>query len=162
MVTTFWREIGIEATVKQIDEALYSERMQANEVECGIWHADRCTDMLLPIQMQWYIPTNDCGQGTVSCAWQQWYQAVDKEAEGIIAPPEDIQQLYAWVDEMRLVIDDDERVTIGQKIFDYLADTPLAIGSVLESPCPILYNKNMRNVPRPKVPFGWDTYGVNT
>jgi len=162
MVTTFWREIGIDATVKQIDEALYNERMLANEVECGIWHADRCTDMLLPIQMQWYIPTNDCGQGTVSCAWQQWYQAVDKEAEGIVAPPDDIQQLYGWVDEMRLVIDDDERVTIGQRIFDYLADTPLAIGTVLESPCPILYNKNMRNMPRPRVPFGWDTYGVNT
>lgn len=162
MVTTFWREIGIEATVKQIDDSLYGERMQANEVECGIWHADRCTDMLLPIQMQWYIPTNDCGQGTVSCAWQQWYQAVDKEAEGIVAPPADIQQLYGWVDEMRQVIDDDERVAIGQRIFDYLADTPLAIGTVLESPCPIIYNKNMRNMPRPKVPFGWDTYGVNT
>ncbi len=162
MVCTYWREIGIDATVKEIDESLYGERMRANEVECGIWHADRCTDMLLPIQMQWYIPTNDCQQGTVSCAWQSWYQAVDKEAEGIIAPPPEIQQLYAWVDEMRQVVDDDERVAIGQKIFDYLADKPLAIGTVLESPCPILYNKNLRNMPRPKVPIGWDTYGINT
>ena len=162
MVTTYWREIGIEATVKQIDEALYGERMTANLVECGIWHADRCTDMLLPIQMQWYVPVADGQQGGVSRAWQDWYTAVDKEAEGLITPPEEIQQLFAWVDEIKLVIDDDERVAIGQKIFDYLADTPLAIGTVLESPCPILYNKNMRNVPRPRVPFGWDTYGVNT
>jgi len=162
MVCTFWREIGIDATTKEIDESLYNERMYANEVECGIWHADRCTDMLLPIQMQWYIPTNDCGQGTVSCAWQDWYQAVDKEAEGIVAPPEDIQQLYAFVDEMRAVVDDDERVALGQKVFDYLAETPLAIGTVLESPCPIIYNKNLRNMPRPKVPIGWDTYGINS
>ncbi len=162
MVTTYWREIGIDATVKQIDESLYSERMMANEVECGIWHADRCTDMLLPIQMQWYVPVADGQQGGVSYAWQQWYQATDKEAEGLVTPPEEIQQLFAWVDEMKLVVDDDERVAIGQKIFDYLADKPLAIGTVLESPCPILFNKNMRNVPRPKVPFGWDTYGVNT
>jgi peptide/nickel transport system substrate-binding protein len=162
MICTYWREIGIDATTKEIDESLYSERMQANEVECGLWHADRCTDMLLPIQMQWYIPTADCQQGTVSCAWQNWYQAVDKEAEGIVAPPDEIQQLYAWVDEMRLVVDDDERVAIGQKIFDYLADKPLAIGIVLESPCPVMYNKNMRNMPRPKVPIGWDTYGINS
>ncbi|MEJ5308415.1 MAG: ABC transporter substrate-binding protein [Anaerolineae bacterium] len=162
MVTTYWREIGIDATVKQIDESLYSERMMANEVECGIWHADRCTDMLLPIQMQWYVPVADGQQGGVSYAWQQWYTAEDKEAEGLVTPPEEIQQLFAWVDEMKLVVDDDERVAIGQKIFDYLADKPLAIGTVLESPCPILFNKNMRNVPRPKVPFGWDTYGVNT
>ncbi|MBN1873118.1 MAG: hypothetical protein JXA33_02735 [Anaerolineae bacterium] len=162
MVCTYWREIGIEATTKEIDESLYNERMTANEVECGIWHADRCTDMLLPIQMQWYIPTADCQQGTVSCSWQSWYTAVDKEAEGIVAPPEDIQQVYAWVDEMRAVLDDDERVAIGQKVFDFLADTPLAIGTVLESPCPLLYNKNMRNLPRPRVPIGWDTYGINT
>lgn len=162
MVATYWREIGIDATVKQIDESLYGERMNANEVECGIWHADRCTDMLLPIQMQWYVPVADGQQGGVSRAWQDWYNAVDKNAEGLVTPPEEIQQLFAWVDEMKLVIDDDERVAIGQKIFDYLADKPLAIGTVLESPCPIIYNKNMRNVPRPKVPFGWDTYGVNT
>jgi peptide/nickel transport system substrate-binding protein len=162
MVTTFWREIGIDATTKEIDEALYGERMQANEVECGIWHADRCTDMLLPIQMQWYVPVGGGQQGNVSFAWQQWYQAVDKEAEGLVTPPEEIQQLFAWVDEMRAVIDDDERVAIGQKIFDYLADTPLAIAVVLESPCPLIVNKNMRNMPRPKVPVGWDTYGINT
>ncbi|MBN1262411.1 MAG: hypothetical protein JXB35_17155 [Anaerolineae bacterium] len=162
MVVTYWREIGIDATGKQIDESLYGERMMANEVECGIWHADRCTDMLLPIQMQWYVPVADGQQGGVSYAWQQWYAAEDKEAEGLVTPPEEIQQLFTWVDEIKLVVSDDERVAIGQKIFDYLADTPLAIGTVLESPCPILFNKNMRNVPRPKVPFGWDTYGVNT
>ncbi len=162
MIITYWREIGIDATVKQIDEQLYGERMTANEVECGIWHADRCTDMLLPIQMQWYVPVADGQQGGVSRAWQDWYTAEDKEAEGLITPPEEIQQLFAWVDEMKLVVDDDERVAIGQKIFDYLADTPLAIGMVLESPCPIIYNKNLRNMPRPKVPFGWDTYGVNS
>ncbi|MBN1936166.1 MAG: ABC transporter substrate-binding protein [Anaerolineae bacterium] len=162
MVCTFWREIGIDATTKQIDESLYGERMNANEVECGIWHADRCTDMLLPIQMQWYVPVADGQQGGVSRAWQDWYTAVDKEAEGLITPPEEIQQLYAWVDEMRAVIDDDERVSIGQKIFDYLADKPLSLGIVLESPCPVMYNKNMRNMPRPKVPIGWDTYGINS
>ncbi len=162
MICTYWREIGIDATTKQIDESLYGERMTANEVECGIWHADRCTDMLLPIQMQWYVPVADGQQGGVSMAWQQWYTAVDKEAEGIITPPEEIQQLYTWVDEMRAVVDDNERVAIGQKIFDYLSDTPLSIGIVLESPCPVLYNKNMRNMPRPKVPIGWDTYGINS
>jgi len=162
MVTTYWREIGIDATTKEIDEALYNERMLANEVECGIWHADRCTDMLLPIQMQWYVPVGGSSQGNVSQAWQQWYSAEDKEAEGLITPPEEIQQLFAWVDEMRAVIDDAERVAVGQKIFDYLAENPLAIAIVLESPCPLIINKNMRNLPRPKVPVGWDTYGINT
>jgi peptide/nickel transport system substrate-binding protein len=162
MVTTYWREIGIEATTKEIDESLYNERMVAEEVECGIWHADRCTDMLLPIQMQWYVPVGGCQQGGVSCTWQDYYTAEDKEAEGIVEPPERIVQLFDWVDQMRMVLDNDERVEIGKKIFADLADQPLAIGTVLESPCPLIINKNMRNIPRPRVPMGWDTYGVST
>ncbi|MEA3345871.1 MAG: ABC transporter substrate-binding protein [Chloroflexota bacterium] len=162
MVCTYWREIGIDATTKEIDESLYNERMLADEIHCGIWHADRCTDMLLPVQMQWYIPTGDPQQGGASAAWYFWYAAKDKEAEGIVEPPERIKQLYAWVDKMREVVDEDERVEWGQKIFDDLAENPLSIGTVLESPCPLLINKNMRNLPRPKVPIGWDTYGINT
>ena len=112
--------------------------------------------------MQWYVPVGGNAQGNVSTAWQQWYVAEDKEEEGLVTPPEEIQQLFAWVDEMRAVIDDDERVAVGQKIFDYLADKPLAIAVVLESPCPLLFNRNIRNMPRPKVPIGWDSYGINT
>jgi peptide/nickel transport system substrate-binding protein len=162
MVTTYWREVGIDATTKEIDEALYNERMNDDEIHCGIWHADRCTDMLLPIQMQWYIPVGGSAQGNISAAWNNWYSAVDKEAEGLVEPPEQIKQYFDWNDQMRSVVDDDERVAIGQKIFDGLAEQPLAIGIVLESPCPLIMNKNMRNLPRPKVPVGWDTYGINT
>lgn len=160
MVCTYWREIGIDATTKEIDEALYNQRMMADEVHVGVWHADRCTDMLLPLQMQWYVPTGDPGQGGASAAWQRWYAAADKT--DLPEPPEAIKQLFAWVDEMRAVVDEDERVAIGQKIFDYLAENPLAIGIVLESPCPLIINKNLLNLPRPKVPIGWDTYGINT
>ncbi len=160
MVCTYWREIGIDATTKEIDESLYNQRMLADEIHVGVWHADRCTDMLLPLQMQWYVPTGDPAQGGASAAWYRWYTAVDKT--DLPEPPEPIKQLFAWVDEMRSVVDDEERVKIGQKIFDYLAENPLSIGVVLESPCPLIINKNMRNLPRPKVPIGWDTYGINT
>ena len=160
MICTYWREIGIDATTKEIDESLYNQRMLADEIHVGVWHADRCTDMLLPLQMQWYVPTGDPAQGGASAAWYRWYTAVDKT--DLPEPPEPIKQLFAWVDEMRAVVDEEERVAIGQKIFDYLAENPLSIGIVLESPCPLIINKNLRNLPRPKVPIGWDTYGINT
>jgi peptide/nickel transport system substrate-binding protein len=161
MVSTFWREIGIEATTKEIAEALYGERMKADEIHCGVWHADKVTDMLMPFEMQGFLPVAD-GVGGPSAAWARWYAAVDKEAEGLVEPPARIKQLLEWVDKMKEVVDENERVTWGQKIFDDLAETPLSIGIVLESPCPLIVNKNLRNVPRPKVPIGWDTYGINT
>jgi peptide/nickel transport system substrate-binding protein len=162
MAVSFWRELGIDASAKQIQESLYSERMRNYQVQCGIWHADRCTDMLLHIEPQWFIPTGDPGQGTACSAWATWFMAEDKTAEGLIEPPADIKNLYDIFAQMTSVVDEDERVALGQQIFDFLADNPLQIGSILECPAPLLFNRNMRNLPRPKSPIGWDTFGLST
>lgn len=162
MVATYWREVGIDATTKEIQESLYNERMLGYQVHCGVWHQDRCTDMLLHIQPQWFIPTGDPGQGTACSAWAVWYNAADRSAPGLIEPPPEVKKLYDLFDKMTAVVDEDERVKLGQQIFDWLADNPLEIGLVLECPAPLLFNKNLRNLPRPKSPMGWDTYGVST
>lgn len=162
MVVTYWREIGIDASAKEIQESLYGERMNGSLVHCGVWHADRCTDLLLHIEPQWYIPTRDSAQGTACGAWVTWFNAADRTAPELIQPPDEIKALYGYFDKMTEVVSEDERVEWGQKIFDYLADKPLSIGLILECPAPLLFNKNLRNLPRPKMPIGWDTYGLST
>jgi hypothetical protein len=62
---------------------------------------------------------------------------------------------------MTEVVDENERVQLGQQIFDWLAENPLQFGLVLECPAPVLFNKNMRNIPPPKAVIGWDTYGLS-
>ena len=57
MIVSYWREVGIDATTKEIQYTLYKERMRNGQVHVGVWHADRCTDMLLHIEPQWFIPT---------------------------------------------------------------------------------------------------------
>jgi peptide/nickel transport system substrate-binding protein len=162
MVTTYWRDIGIEATAKEITNDLYGQRMSGFQVQCGIWHADRCTDMLLHVQPQWYLPTADAAQGTCCAAWVNWFNAVDRTAAELIQPPDAIKELYGYFDKMTSVLSEEERVTWGQKLFDYLAENPLEIGLVQECPAPLLFNKNLRNLPRPKSVIGWDTYGLST
>jgi peptide/nickel transport system substrate-binding protein len=159
MVVTFWREVGIDATTKEIAGSLYNERMNQASVHCGIWHADRCTDLLLPIEMRWYIPTNE-GQGGPGQLWGRWFR--NNEAEGAVEPPAWIKETYDHYNAMNTTTDDNVRVAAGQKIFDVLAETPLSIGSILESPAPLIFNKNMGNLPRPKMPVGWDSYGIST
>jgi peptide/nickel transport system substrate-binding protein len=161
MVVTFWRDIGIDASTKQEQESLYNERLVNGQVHVGVWHADRCTDLLLPLEMRWYLPIQ-LNQGGPSQAWAQWYQAADRDDPELVEPPEEIQQLLEWHDQMNVVTSETERVEIGQQIFDYLAEYPLSIGSVLECPAPLLLNQAMRNLPRPRVPVGWDTYGIST
>ncbi len=161
MVVSYWRAIGIDATTKEEQESLYSERLRNGEVHCGVWHADRCTDLLLPLEMNWYLPVSS-GQGGPAQWWSNWYNAADKTAEGLVEPPDYIKKLYELYDIMCETTDEDKRVEAGQQIFDWLAENPLAIGTVLESPAPIIFNKNLRNLPRPKMPIGWDTYCIST
>lgn len=162
MVVSYWRDIGIDAATKEMTTDLYGQRLNAFKTQCGVWHADRCTDMLLPVEPQWYIPVYGQGQGGACTAWSNWYGAVDRTDPKLHQPPDNIKPLYDDFAQITAVLSEDERVQWGQKIFDYLAENPLEIGLVVEGPAPIIFNKNLRNVPRAKSIIGWDTYGLST
>jgi peptide/nickel transport system substrate-binding protein len=161
LVAAYWRDVGIDATSKEVQENLYNDRLNSGQAQCGVWHADRCTDLLLPLEMRWFIPT-DQGQGGPSSIWAKWYGAVDKTAADLVEPPDQIKKYYDLFAQMTSTTDEDERVKFGQQIFDGLAETPLSIGLLLEVKAPLIYNKNMRNLPKPKATMGWDTYGNST
>ncbi len=162
MVVQYWREIGIDATTKEIQDSLLSERKTNSLVNVTVWHSDRCTEMLFHIEPHWFIPTGNGGQAGPSPKWTAWYEAADRTAEGLIEPPDDVKNLISIFDKMTETVDDNERVKLAQDIFDYLAENPLEIGLVLECPAPLLFNKNLRNLPRPKAYIGWDSYGLST
>jgi peptide/nickel transport system substrate-binding protein len=162
MVASYWRDIGIDATSKEVDSTLLANRVTNGQVHCTVWHADRCSDLLLPLEMQWYIPLPASGQGGASMKWANWWAAVDKTAEGLVEPPEQIKKYYDLFAQMTSTANEDDRVKYGQEIFDGLAETPLSIGLILEGLAPLIYNKNMRNLPRPKAIMGWDSYGNST
>ncbi|HEU0297271.1 MAG TPA: ABC transporter substrate-binding protein [Anaerolineales bacterium] len=161
LIAAYWRDIGIDASSKEVQESLLNERLVNGQVHCTVWHADRCSDLLLPLEMRWYIPT-DQQQGGPSSVWARWYGATDKTTEGLVEPPDQIKKYYDLFAKMTSTTDEDERVKFGQEIFDGLAETPLSIGLILEVPAPLIFNKNMRNLARAKALVGWDTYGNST
>lgn len=162
MIAAYWREIGIDASSKEIQDSLLVERKTNAQIQATVWHADRCTDMLLPIEPQWFIPTSNGSQGGCDAKWGQWYLAPDKKAEGLVEPPDDVKKMLDTFDQMTAVVDENERVKLGQSIFDYLEGHPLEIGLILECPAPLLFNKNLRNLPKAKAYIGWDSYGLST
>lgn len=162
MIVAYWRDVGIDATTKEITEQIYNQRMGNGQVHVGVWHADRCTDMLLHIEPQWFIPTSNGTQGGCDAHWGLWYLAPDRKKAGLIEPPAEIKTLLSTFDQMTSVVDENERVKLGQQIFDYLTKTPLEIGTVLECPAPLCFNKNLRNLPKAKSYIGWDSYGLST
>ena len=161
LIAAYWRDIGIDASTKEVTTNLLDERLNNGQVHCTVWHADRCTDLLLPLEMEWFIPTRQ-GQGGASSLWGRWFLAADKTAEGLVEPPDQIKKYYDLFAQMTSTVDENERVKFGQEIFDGLAANPLGIGLILECPAPLTFNKNMRNLPKAKAVFGWDTYGNST
>jgi peptide/nickel transport system substrate-binding protein len=162
MIVQFWREVGIDATTKEIQDSLLVERKRNSQVNVTVWHADRCTEMLFHIEPQWFIPTGGGQQAGPSPKWVDWYVAADRSADGLIEPPDDIKNLLDTYDQITQVSDENERIKLCQDIFDYLVENPLEIGLVLECPAPLLFNKNLRNLPKPKAYIGWDSYGLST
>jgi peptide/nickel transport system substrate-binding protein len=161
LVANDWRAVGIAATSVGVDEGTYTQHMNNHQVHCGVWSADRCTDMLWPIEPNWYIPTGT-EQGGACTAWAQWYLAGDRSAPGLIVPPAAIQTLYGYFDQMTTSNDEAQRVQYGQQILDWLADTPLQIGLILTCPAPLLFNKHLCNLPPANAPVGWDSFGLST
>jgi peptide/nickel transport system substrate-binding protein len=162
MVVSQWREVGIDATTKEIAEQLYSDRMRTGQVHVGVWHADGCTDYLLPIQIQWFLPTQNWGNGGPDAKWGEWYRAADRTAAGLVEPPDAIKKLYTTYEKMTSVVDEAESIKLAQEIFGSLAENPLAIGTVSECPAPLCLNKNLRNLPKAKAYIGYDTVGLST
>jgi peptide/nickel transport system substrate-binding protein len=158
MAVSYWREVGINAITKEISENLYRDRMKTGQVQCGLWHNDRCTDMLIHIEPNWYVPVSLDAIG--GYRWGEYWQAADKST--LPEPPKWVLDLFEWYNQVKYVMDENERLKYMQMILDKLAKDPIAIGVVQESPAPLIINRNMRNLPRAKVPVGWDSYGLST
>ena len=49
LVSNYWREVGIDLRLKQVDRSLQSARARAGKMQMTVWHADRVTDILFPL-----------------------------------------------------------------------------------------------------------------
>jgi peptide/nickel transport system substrate-binding protein len=153
LVTAMWREVGIDASSEELSEQLWWERVQNNEPDLWIWHNDRCTDLLFPIDPSFFMPIQTWhGHATL---WSRWYETKGKQGE---EPPDYIKERYEIYERMKATPSEDERVELGKKLLKMHAERPLVIGVVLECPAPLIYNKKLRNLPKPKMPIGWDTW----
>lgn len=143
----YFGEIGIKVTVKPAAEALYSQRLLANDMDTGIagmggdiWEnrRGRCNSWKPP----WHWPNGSPIGGT---EWYRWY-ATDGE-EGIV-PPQEIQDLYDYCDEWLATPMGTERfMELGRKILVTNIEGMWVIGSVGMPPRAATVDNRLGNVP---------------
>ncbi|GAI32405.1 unnamed protein product, partial [marine sediment metagenome] len=72
-------------------------------------------------------------------------------------PPQEIKNLYKWWEEMKVTMDEKERIRLGKKILRSQAENLWTIGTVGNQPHVVLVKNRLRNVP-PTGLFAYDYF----
>ena len=157
LVSEYWRDVGIDLRLKQVDRGLQNARASAGAMEMTLWHADRVTDILFPLVPDWWVPRS---AGWDRCMWNKWaryYETQDRPPAERLGekPPPIVLQLQAWADEMRTTTDPHRRLAVGKEILRSGADNLWTIGTVGLAPHPVVVSKRLKNV-IPNGIWGWD------
>lgn len=152
LVTSYWRDVGIQLNLKQVDNSLQSSRATANLMEMTLWHADRTSDILFPSQPFWFVPMHRGWEECHWTPWSDWYRTSGSQGE---PPPPEVQRLVDWWVEMTTSADPDRRVELGKNILRSQAENLWTIGTLGLAPQPVVVSNDLHNVPE-RGWFGWD------
>ena len=157
LVRAYWRAIGIDLRLKIVDGGLQSARAEAGTMQMTLWHADRVTDILLPVEPWWWAPV---ATGWEMCMWNDWARSFltsDRPVEERlgVAPPPHIRQLQQWADELGTTTDSERRIELGKNLLRANAENVWTIGTVGLAPQPVVVSRRLRNV-IPNGIWGWD------
>ena len=130
----YFGDVGIQATYKAQERALYTERYTANEIESAFWGGDRT---VLPIVAPW-IFLGSMVDRPWAAAWGNYFNnASDPNAE---APPEGhfITRIWDIMKEIDVEPDDAVRTQKFSQILDIWAEELPMIGILGELPSPTI------------------------
>jgi peptide/nickel transport system substrate-binding protein len=152
LVTAYWRDIGLDIRLKEVDPALQTRRAEAGLMQMTVWHADRTTDILFPFQPQWYVPMRI---GWEESHWNEWSRYFLSEGQRGEKPPPEIAQLQSWWQSLRRSNDPALVTALGKKILKSSAENVWTIGTVGLAPQPVVVSHRLKNVPTMGF-WGWD------
>ncbi len=159
LAVQYWQEVGLDVRSRVISGELQGQRTAANLMDASNWIGGRESDVLYPIQANYYlVPTNTGWERTHWPLWETWYNTDGREGE---EPPDEIKQLNRWWTQVLREPDPDTRLELGKNILRAQAENLWMIGTVGMIPHPIIANSKLRNVPETGF-WGWDsTYTMN-
>ena len=157
LVKGYWAAIGCDVQVKTVTGELISERYPGNQVAMGTWGADKCTDWLFPLTPQFWVPYNLGWESTMYPLWTRWIVTDGETGE---EPPDELKQLWALWQEMKITTDMARQVELGKEIVRINAENMYIIGTVALPPHPVVIKDNLGNMPTIEqgLLFGWDLY----
>ncbi len=152
LVIEHWRQVGIDINLREVSGSLQNARAIGNMMNMTLWHADRTSDMLFPLQPYWFVPVHRGWELSMWPLWAEWYRSKGESGE---EPIPEMLQVIAWWDEFQSSMDGERRIALGKKILGAQAENIWGIGTVGLAPQPVVVSTRLRNVPT-RGYWGWD------
>jgi peptide/nickel transport system substrate-binding protein len=140
----FFREVGLNLDVRGIARDQTRTLIDNNDIEVGIWIADKCSDAMFPHTPVWHVPHLPTDWNQWGPQWAVWYATGGAQGE---EPPAEVKEVQALFDAMTVTVDEDERIRIGQEILRLNSENLWNIGNVGEVPIPVILGSNFKNYP---------------
>ncbi|GGD89154.1 ABC transporter substrate-binding protein [Paenibacillus nasutitermitis] len=132
LVVEMWKELGLNVTMKTIDQALWTTRNTANQLQASVVWTHT------PL---WYM--GDWGTGLWAPAWDRWHITGGKEGK---APPEDIKAFFAQMDKAAAAAPEDAKNIFAQ-IKDGFKENNWYFVPIEEVKQPLIVNAKLHNIP---------------
>ncbi|MBK8021208.1 MAG: hypothetical protein IPK19_07165 [Chloroflexi bacterium] len=140
----FFRDVGITLDVRVVARDQTRSLIDNNDIEVGIWIADKCSDAMFPHTPVWHVPHLPTDWNQWGVEWAKWYATAGASGE---EPPAEVKQVQELFDQMKITVDEDERIRIGQEIMRLNIENLWNIGNVGEVPIPVILGSNFKNYP---------------
>ena len=138
------REVGLVVNIRPISRQQVRTLLDNNDIEIGVWIADKCSDTMFPHSPEWHVPFNSIGWNAWGPAYAHWF---DSSGERGIAPEGDVARLFDLFREKQTTVDETRRIEIGQEILRLNIENLWNVGTVGEVPIPVILGDNFRNYP---------------
>ena len=150
LIRGYWKEVGIEISVKPADRSLYDTRVPAAEHDVASRQIRAASPGYSPLFHNYIFPMNTA---TNWCPmWGLWFNSGGKSGE---EPPQEVKDFMQIREDALLETDSAKRVELIKKAFRIFTENLYAIGVVQESPKAefAIVKNSFINVPEP-CPYG--------
>lgn len=155
LIAGWWQAVGINASVKPEDDALYATRLSAAEFDAS---CDFAGAGFMPVlNASDYIPvTTNCSWAP---AWGTWYGTNGASGE---EPPAEVQQQLELFDQLQVTPDRDDQIALWTQIMDIQAENLYHMGICDRASVPIPVVNTFQNVPRTGWDIAWEAGNIGT
>jgi peptide/nickel transport system substrate-binding protein len=137
LLKDYFEAIGIQTTIKQLEQNLWAQRGTAGELDINIWNLDATNDTGFHAEPFTFGPyAND---------WWRWYNTGGKSGT---EPPAEVKQFYALCEKFQAVpFGTEEYRRVGKELVTLHLNALWHVGIFGNMPKPTIIKAGLRNTP---------------